>query len=77
MKHNVGSFDAAIRTVLAIAIIAIGHQYRTWWAMIGLVPFFTAAFAFCPLYGLFHFDTSGQDEIDDRHPPTHSKMKNV
>ena len=77
MKHNVGSFDAAGRTVLAFVIVFVGHHYHTWWGLLGLVPFFTATFAFCPLYCLFHFDTSGQDQVDDRHLPPHSSSKKV
>ncbi len=77
MRHNVGSFDAAARAVLGLIIIGVGHHYHTWWGMIGLAPFFTAAFAFCPLYWLFHFDTTAQDEFDDRHLPPPSKTKNV
>ena len=77
MKHNVGSFDAAARAVLGFIIIAVGHHYRTWWGMIGFVPLFTAAFAFCPLYCLFHVDTTSQDEIDDRHLPPPSNSKKV
>jgi hypothetical protein len=77
MKHNVGSYDAAYRAVLGFAILAVGHHYRSWWGLVGLVPFITATFAFCPLYCLFHFDTSAQDDYDDRHVPPPSSTKNV
>jgi len=78
MKHNVGSFDAAGRAVFGFVIIGIGHHYHTWWGLLGLVPFITAAVAFCPLYCLFHFNTTAQDEIDFRDgsegpPPSRTK----
>jgi hypothetical protein len=78
MKHNVGSFDAAYRAILGFGIFALGHYLHSWWGLIGLVPIATGVFAFCPLYCLFHFDTSAQDDYDDRdhHPPL-SKTKNV
>ena len=73
MKHNVGSFDAAARTVGGFLILLVGHHYREWWALLGFVPILSAAVAFCPAYCLFHFDTTGQD---DDHPVggTHSKV---
>ena len=69
MKHNVGSYDAAIRALVGFAVIAIGHHERSWWALAGLVPLLTGAMAFCPLYLLAGFNTCYQDEIDDRHLP--------
>jgi hypothetical protein len=77
MKHNVGSFDAAARAVLGFALIALGHHYRNWWGLVGLVPFFTGAIGFCPIYWLIGYDTTTQDEYDDRHLPPPSRTKNV
>lgn len=77
MKHNVGSFDAAGRAVLGFALFGIGHHYHNWWGLIGFVPLFTGVFGFCPLYWLFRFDTSAQDEFDDRHAPPPSSSRKV
>jgi hypothetical protein len=62
MKHNVGSFDAGARTVAGFLIILVGHHYREWWALLGVVPIVSGALGFCPAYCLFHFNTTSQDE---------------
>lgn len=62
MKHNVGSYDAGIRFVGGCAIMFIGVHQESWWGLIGVFPWLTAAFAFCPLYVPFHLDTTGPDE---------------
>ena len=72
MKHNVGSFDAGARTVGGILILLVGHHYREWWALLGIVPLLTGALAFCPAYCLFHFNTMSQDED---HPPGGTQSK--
>jgi hypothetical protein len=41
------------------------------------VPFFTGAIGFCPIYWLIGYDTTTQDEYDDRHLPPPSRTKNV
>lgn len=72
MKHNVGSFDAAARTILGtLFILIVHHHYHSWWALLGLIPIVTAALAFCPAYCLFHFDTSGEDDEHPHHGPLH------
>jgi len=76
MKHNIGSYDAAFRAVLGLAVIGVGHHLRTWWGLAGLLPLLSSAVAFCPLYWLVGFNTCHQDEIDDRHLPP-SSTKNV
>jgi hypothetical protein len=73
MKPNVGSFDAAARTVGGILVILVGHLYRDWWALLGVVPILTALLAFCPAYCLFHFNTSAQDE-DEPRGGSHSRV---
>jgi len=77
MKHNVGSFDAAIRTVGGILfILIVHHHFRSWWALLGFVPVLTAMLAFCPAYCLFHFNTCAQDadHTDHSHHGTHSSV---
>lgn len=72
MKHNVGSYDGAIRAMIGFAILAVGHHERSWWALIGFVPILSGAFAFCAIYWVLGINTCAQDEIDDRHPPLSS-----
>ena len=73
MKHNIGSYDAAARTVLGIMVILVLHHYRSWWALAGIIPVLTAMLGFCPAYCLFHFDTCAPDAVDPDHP-SHSKV---
>ena len=58
MKKNVGSTDKILRYILGILIIALGLVYNSWWGIIGLVPIFTAAMGWCPLYALFKTSTN-------------------
>jgi len=70
MKHNVGSFDAAARTIGGTLFVLIGHHhFLSWWALLGLIPVLTAALAFCPVYCLFGFDTSCEDDEHPHHGP--------
>jgi hypothetical protein len=43
--------------VLGVAIIAAGYYYETWWGAIGVVPLFTAALGYCPVYSLVGIST--------------------
>ena len=61
MKKNVGSYDAAIRYVLGWLIVLWGVHTKNWWGFLALAPLLTCAFAFCPLYCVFRFDTTGVD----------------
>jgi hypothetical protein len=61
MKHNVGSYDAAVRFVGGCLIIGLGARSESWWCLAGLVPLTTAIVAFCPLYYPFHIDTTFTD----------------
>lgn len=51
MKRNEGNLDRALRAIAGVALIgaavagAIGP-----WGWIGVVPLFTAAIGWCPLY---------------------------
>ena len=67
MKGKIGSVDAALRTVLGVVILLVGHHERSWWGLLGLVPLVTAMIGFCPLYWLVHLDTRTRDEIDPAH----------
>lgn len=57
MKTNIGSSDRIIRFVLGIIIIALGLYYKSWWGLIGIIPLFTAAVRWCPLYLPFGIST--------------------
>ncbi len=61
MKSNIGSFDVAVRFVLGCLIGMWGVQQETWWGLVGLVPVITALLGYCPLYTLFHIDTTSTD----------------
>jgi hypothetical protein len=61
MKHNVGSYDGAVRALAGFAILFIGHHQHSWWALAGLLPILSSVCGWCPLYALLQLDTSGQD----------------
>lgn len=50
MKRNVGKIDRIIRVLLGLIIIAVGIYFNSWWGAIGIIPLFTAAIGWCPLY---------------------------
>ena len=53
MKKNVGGFDKIFRIVAGLALIAAGAYFQSWWGAVGLVPLFTGAVGWCPLYAPF------------------------
>jgi hypothetical protein len=64
MKENVGIYDQAARTVLAIAIAALyyfrvveGTLAQVLLILAGIFVL-TSLFGFCPLYKLFHINTA-------------------
>ena len=58
MKCNMGKWDRALRGGLGIAIMGAGLLYGSWWGLIGLIPFLTSLFAWCPAYVPFGFSTA-------------------
>ncbi len=50
MKCNVGKIDRILRIVIGLGIIGAGVALQGWWGLIGIVPLFTAAVRWCPLY---------------------------
>lgn len=50
MKKNVGGIDRILRLLVGIVILVLGIVNQSWWGVIGLVPIFTAAINWCPLY---------------------------
>ncbi|MCX6168947.1 MAG: DUF2892 domain-containing protein [Ignavibacteriales bacterium] len=57
MKKNVGSIDRVLRLLLGLAIIAIGFVYQSWWGVLGIIPLFTSAAGWCPVYMPFGIST--------------------
>lgn len=57
MKQNVGTVDRVIRVILGLAIIGLGIGFKSWLGVIGLIPLFTAAIGWCPLYLPFGIST--------------------
>lgn len=58
MKKNQGKMDRILRVVIGLILLSlvfVGPQ--TLWGLVGLVPLFTGAFGFCPLYKIFGFST--------------------
>ncbi len=56
--RNVGPVDRVVRTILGVAIVAIGVAFHSWWGVVGAVPLLTAALGFCPLYSLLRISTN-------------------
>lgn len=60
MTKNVGKIDMIIRIALGLIIGIVGFYFKSWWGMIGIVPFLTAFIGFCPAYLPFGINTSGK-----------------
>ncbi len=61
MKCNMGSTDRVLRGIVGVAIIAAGFYFSSWWGLIGLVPLFTSAVAWCPAYVPFNISTASKE----------------
>jgi hypothetical protein len=57
MKANVGGIDRIVRGVAGIGLTAWALMGGPVWAWIGVVPLFTAAVGWCPLYLPFGIST--------------------
>jgi Inner membrane protein YgaP-like, transmembrane domain len=55
--RNMGLADRIIRTVIGVAVIAVGVAFHSWWGLLAAVPLVTAAVGFCPLYSLLGIST--------------------
>jgi len=60
MKPNVGNLDKIIRLVFGAAILLLGIIFKSWWGVIGVVPFFTGLFNYCPAYSLIGVSTKSK-----------------
>ena len=50
MKVNTGKIDRTVRVIIGVGMAVVGIYFKSWWGLIGLIPLFTAALGFCPLY---------------------------
>lgn len=57
MEKNVGKNDKIIRYVLGVVIIGAGILFNSWWGILGVIPIFTAAMGWCPLYKILGTST--------------------
>jgi hypothetical protein len=69
-KHNVGSWDCTIRFSIGLVILVSTVSDPSWKLLSGIVLLITAIFQFCPLWQLFHIDTTSLDrpwwaDLDD------------
>lgn len=60
MEKNVGKSDKIIRYILGIVIIGAGIMFNSWWGIIGIIPIFTAAMGWCPLYKILNMSTKNK-----------------
>ncbi len=60
MKQNIGGIDRIVRLIIGVALIAWGYMNQNWWGAIGIIPLFTAAIGWCPLYLPFGLSTKKQ-----------------
>ena len=57
MKCNMGKTDRTVRVLLGLVIIVLGLVFHSWWGALGIIPLFTAAIRWCPLYVPFRIST--------------------
>jgi len=55
--QNVGKIDKTIRIILGLAIIAAGVYWQSWFGVLGVVLFITAAVGRCGAYLPFGIST--------------------
>ena len=53
MKSNVGGIDRILRIAVGALLVALAAMNVVgWWGWLGLIPFATGFFRFCPAYPL-------------------------
>lgn len=57
MKKNVGGFDRITRLLIGLTLVGWGITTQNMWGLLAIIPLFTAAIGWCPLYLLFRVDT--------------------
>jgi hypothetical protein len=55
---NVCGVDRALRIILSLVLFVLGLVFNYWFlVVIGLYPFFTAMFNYCPINRALHIDS--------------------
>ena len=65
MKTNEGMLDRVIRVMVGLALLSLfflAPGPLAYVGLIGLVPLLTGAIGYCPLYGMFGFNTCPLDK---------------
>lgn len=58
MKKNIGSVDSILRIIVGLFVLSlIFWGPKSLWGLVGLVPFFTGIFRYCPLYPVLGINT--------------------
>lgn len=57
MKKNIGSIDRLLRINAGLLVAILGVIFDSWWGLIGLIPFTTGLYSWCPLYVPFKLST--------------------
>ena len=64
MKKNVGNTDKIVRLLLAAAIASVGIYYKSWWALLAIVPLATGVISFCPLYKILGINSCSTKNVE-------------
>jgi hypothetical protein len=60
MKCNVGRIDRGLRITIGLVLVALAASNIVGlWGWIGLIPFATGLFKFCPLYPILGMNSCG------------------
>ena len=63
MKKNIGSIERTVRVVAGLAIMSLALVGpKSPWAFLGVVPFLTGVFGWCPPYALLGIKTCSKCE---------------
>ncbi|MEK7357005.1 MAG: DUF2892 domain-containing protein [Bdellovibrionota bacterium] len=60
MRINMAVWDRVIRLLFGTGLVAWAIAGGPWWAYLGLALLATAAWRFCPVYGIFRLSTLSQ-----------------
>ena len=67
IRQNIGSIDRAARLIVGMALITITFTGpKTMWGLIGIIPFITALFSWCPAYTLLGVSTCKECLSEER-----------
>ena len=58
LKKNVGYIDSIIRVIIGALIVGLGLYFDSYLGFIGLIPVFSGAVSFCPVYRLLNMETT-------------------